>query len=103
DARTTVAVKTVAPTITPGRMEVSNVKATERIRVLPLNSRSISSLFVLTPGVDAGPDASTGSPRVNGMKVGSLGITVDGLSSVDRFGGGIARVQPGLDTVEEFR
>ena len=103
DVRTTVEVKAVAPTITTGSMEVSNVKDTERIRVLPLNGRSISSLFVLTPGVDEGPDGSTGSPRVNGMKVGSLGITVDGLSIVDRFGGGIARVQPGLDTVEEFR
>ena len=30
-------------------------------------------------------------------------ITLDGVSLVDRFGGGVARVQPGLDTVQEFR
>ena len=28
---------------------------------------------------------------------------LDGISLVDRFGGGISRVQPGLDTVQEFR
>jgi hypothetical protein len=32
-----------------------------------------------------------------------LEITLDGVSLVDRFGGGITRVQPGLDTVQEFR
>ena len=30
-------------------------------------------------------------------------MLLDGVSLVDRFGGGVARVQPGLDTVEEFR
>jgi len=30
-------------------------------------------------------------------------MLLDGLSIVDRFGGGIERVQPGLDTVQEFR
>src|SRR4030095_15037599 len=52
----------------------------------------------LTPGVEGG-----GNPRVNGMKVGSVEMLIDGISLVDRFGGGIARVQPGLDTVQEFR
>ena len=77
---------------------VSNVKDFERIRDLPLNGRSISNLFNLTPGVEGG-----GNARVNGLKVGSMEITLDGISLVDRFGGGIARVQPGLDTVQEFR
>src|SRR5206468_4083279 len=78
--------------------EISDVKDALRIRQLPLNGRTISNLYDLTPGVEGG-----GNARVNGLKVGSLEMLVDGLSIVDRFGGGIARVQPGLDTVEEFR
>ena len=61
-------------------------------------ARSVSNLFNLTPGVEGG-----GAPRTNGMKVGSTEMLLDGLSIVDRFGGGIQRVQPGLDTVQEFR
>ncbi len=99
DIRTVVEVTGVAPAITTATTEISNVKDFERIRELPLNGRSIGNLFALTPGVE-GP---AGGARVNGMKVGSLEITFDGLSIVDRFGGGIARVQPGLDTVQEFR
>src|SRR5207249_4445231 len=78
--------------------EISDVKDALRIRQLPLNGRSISNLFDLTPGVEGG-----GNARVNGLKVGSLEMLVDGVSIVDRFGGGIARVQPGLDTIQEFR
>src|SRR5436309_14350572 len=37
------------------------------------------------------------------MKVGSTEMLLDGISYVDRFGGGISRVQPGLDTIQEFR
>src|SRR6266446_994689 len=37
------------------------------------------------------------------MKVGSTEMLFDGISYVDRFGGGISRVQPGLDTIQEFR
>ncbi|MFB3922031.1 MAG: TonB-dependent receptor [Terriglobia bacterium] len=99
DVRTVVEVKGAAPVITTQSVEVSNVKDFERIRQLPLNGRSIGNLFTLTPGVE-GP---AGGARVNGMKVGSLEITYDGLSIVDRFGGGISRVQPPLDTVQEFR
>jgi hypothetical protein len=33
-------------------MEIANVKDFERIRDLPLNGRSISNLFNLTPGVE---------------------------------------------------
>lgn len=94
-----VEVKDTAPVVTTQSSEIANVKDFERIRQLPLNGREVGSLFSLTPGVEGGADGA----RVNGMKVGSLGITVDGISVVDRFGGGIARVQPGLDTVQEFR
>ncbi len=93
-----VEVTGATPTIATESSPVANVKDFERIRDLPLNGRYISNLFDLTPGVEGG-----GNARVNGLKVGSLEITLDGISLVDRFGGGIARVQPGLDTVQEFR
>src|SRR5262249_22614668 len=95
---TTVEVTGAAPPITLASGEISDVKDYQRIRQLPLNGRSVTALFDLTPGVEGG-----GSARVNGLKVGSLEIAPDGISLVDRFGGGIARVQPGLDTVQEFR
>jgi len=98
DISTTVEVTGAAPVITTASIEIANVKDFARIRDLPLNGRSISNLFDLTPGVEGG-----GNARVNGMKVGSLEITLDGISLVDRFGGGIARIQPGLDVIQEFR
>ncbi len=94
----TVTVTDAAPLVQTESAEVSDIKDYQRIRQLPLNGRNISTLFDLTPGIEGG-----GNARVNGLKVGSLEITLDGVSLVDRFGGGIARVQPGLDTVQEFR
>ena len=94
----TVEVTGAAPLITTEGMSVANVKDSLRIHQLPLNGRDVTNLFNLTPGVEGG-----GAPRVNGSKVGSAEILQDGISQVDRFGGGISRVRPGLDTVEEFR
>jgi len=95
---TVVEVSGAAPVITTSTSEIADVKDALRIRQLPLNGRSITNLFALTPGVEG-----TGSPRVNGMKVGSVEMLLDGMSLIDRFGGGMSRVQPGLDTVQEFR
>jgi hypothetical protein len=95
---TTVSVSDSAPTITTEGGQVSDVKDALRIHDLPLNGRQISNLFNLTPGVEGGAN-----PRTNGMKVGSTEMNLDGMSYVDRFGGGLARVQPGLDTIQEFR
>jgi hypothetical protein len=95
---TVVEVSGAAPVITTESSEISDVKDVVRIQQLPLNGRSITNLFDLTPGVEGG-----GNPRVNGLKVGAVEMTLDGMSLVDRFGGGMARVQPGLDTVQEFR
>jgi hypothetical protein len=94
----TVEVTGVAPVITTEGGAVSDVKDALRIHNLPLNGRQITNLFDLTPGVEGG-----GNPRVNGMKVGSTDMLLDGISYVDRFGGGISRVQPGLDTIQEYR
>jgi len=95
---TVVSVEDAAPIVTTAGMEVADVKDAMRIRQLPLNGRAITSLFDLTPGVEGG-----GSPRVNGLKVGSVEMLLDGISLVDRFGGGMSRTQPGLDTIQEFR
>jgi Carboxypeptidase regulatory-like domain/TonB dependent receptor len=94
----TISVTDAAPVITTEGMQVADVKDAMRIHQLPLNGRQISNLFNLTPGVEGG-----GAPRVNGMKVGAAEIVQDGITIVDRFTGGIQRVQPGLDTVQEFR
>nr|MDQ2900053.1 carboxypeptidase-like regulatory domain-containing protein [Acidobacteriota bacterium] len=95
----TVVVNDAAPAITTEGMQVADVKDALRIHQLPLNGRLVSSLFTLTPGVEN----NGGGLRVNGLKVGAAEITQDGISLVDRFTGGIQRVQPGLDTVQEFR
>ena len=94
----TLTVTDTAALVQTESAEVSDVKDYQRIRQLPLNGRQISTLFDLTPGIEGGANA-----RVNGLKVGSLEITLDGVSLVDRFGCGISRVQPGLDTIQEFR
>src|SRR5438094_10118150 len=93
-----VEVTCVAPVVTTQGAQVSDAKDPLRIHNLPLNGRQITNLFDLTPGVEGG-----GNPRVNGMKVGSTEMLLDGISYVDRYGGGISRVQPGLDTAQEFR
>ncbi len=95
---TVVEVSGAAPVIATEGSAISDVKDALRIRQLPLNGRQVTNLFNLTPGVEGG-----GNPRVNGLKIGSVEMLLDGVSLVDRFGGGINRVQPGLDTIEEFR
>jgi carboxypeptidase family protein/TonB-dependent receptor-like protein len=97
--QTVVEVKSAAPLITTASAEVADVKESDQIRALPLNGRQIGLLFDLTAGVESG----AGGARVNGMKVGSLDINLDGVTQVDRFGGGIVRVQPGIETIQEFR
>jgi len=98
DIATEIQVTDTVSEVSIDRLEVADVKDFARIQQLPLNGRSVTNLFSLTPGVEGG-----GSPRVLGAKVGSTEMTLDGVSLVDRFGGGMARVQPGLDTIQEFR
>ncbi|HTL17243.1 MAG TPA: TonB-dependent receptor, partial [Patescibacteria group bacterium] len=98
----TTTVVNVTDAVTPietTKGTVSDVKESSQIRALPLNGRQIGLLFGLTAGVESG----AGGARVNGMKVGSLDINLDGVTQVDRFGGGIVRVQPGIETIQEFR
>ena len=96
---TLVEVTGAAPILTTVGTDVSDVKDALRIQQLPLNGRDVRNLFNLTPGVEGG-----GVPRVNGLKVGSADMLLDGISLVDRFGGGLrAGVSPGLDTIQEYR
>src|SRR5579863_2924104 len=97
--QTIVEVKSAAPPISTASAVVADVKESSQIRDLPLNGRQIGLLFDLTAGVESG----AGGARVNGMKVGSLDINLDGVTQVDRFGGGMVRVQPGIETIQEFR
>ncbi len=93
-----VEVTGAAPVISTEGMEIGDIKDAQRIQQLPLNGRLVANLFDLTPGVEGGAN-----PRVNGMKVGSADMLLDGISFMDRYGGGLRPVQPGLDTIQEFR
>jgi Carboxypeptidase regulatory-like domain len=102
--QTTVEVSSVVTQVQTEGSQLSDVKTAMQIHDLPLNGRQVSNLFTLTPGVEGGQNTSGGgNPRTNGMMVGSTEILLDGVSYVDRFGGGMSRVQPGLDTIQEYR
>ena len=98
-SKTVVEVTGAAEPIQTQSGAVGDVKESAQIRDLPLNGRQIGNLFDLTAGVESG----AGGARVNGMKVGSLDINMDGATLVNRFGGGIVSVQPGIETIQEFR
>lgn len=104
NVQTKVEVAGAAMQIATEGAQLSDVKTAIQIHDLPLNGRQVSNLFSLTPGVEGGQNTQgAGNPRTNGMMVGSTEILLDGISYVDRFGGGISRVQPGLDTIQEYR
>lgn len=104
ELQSTVEVSSAATPIATEGAQISDVKDAKRIHDLPLNGRQVANLFTLTPGVEGGQGATGGgNPRTNGMMVGSTEMLLDGISYVDRFGGGISRVQPGLDTISEYR
>lgn len=93
-----VEVKSAETPINVQNGAISTVISYTAIQDLPVNGRQISNLFGITPGVESGS-----SPRTNGMQVGSTAITLDGITEVDRFGGGFVRQEPGFDTIQEFR
>jgi hypothetical protein len=104
NVQTKVEVSAVATQVETEGAQLSDVKTAMQIHDLPLNGRQVANLFTLTPGVEGGQNtAGGGNPRTNGLMVGSTEILLDGISYVDRFGGGMSRVQPGLDTIQEYR
>lgn len=94
---TVVEVTGAPPIINTTGTQVGDVKDYQRINQLPLNGRQVTNLFDLTPGVEGG-----GNARVNGMKVGSMGIQLDAITERDRFGGGMVRIQPDIQDIQEF-
>lgn len=96
--RTIVQVTGAPPILNTTGSQVGDVMDYQRIQQLPLNGRSVGNLFQLTPGVEGG----AGGARVNGMKVGSLGISLDGITERDRYGGGMVREQPDIQDIQEF-
>jgi len=94
---TIVEVTGAPPIINTTGTQVGDVKDYQRINQLPLNGRQVTNLFNLTPGVEGG-----GNARVNGMKAGSMGIQLDGITERDRFGGGMVRIQPDIQDIQEF-
>ena len=104
NVQTKVDVTSAALQVATEGSQLSDVKTALTIHDLPLNGRQITNLFTLTPGVEGGQNTQGGgNPRTNGMTVGSTEMLLDGVSYLDRFGGGMARVQPGLDTIQEYR
>lgn len=102
--QSTIDVAGAASAIATQGSQLSDIRTAKEIHDLPLNGRQISNLFTLTPGVEGGQNTQgAANPRTNGMMVGSTEMLLDGMSYLDRFGGGISRVQPGLDTVQEYR
>ena len=71
-----VEVKDVAAPIETTSGVIGDVRESSQIRDLPLNGRDVGLLFGLTAGVESG----AGGARVNGMKVGSLDINLDGVT-----------------------
>src|SRR5574340_1282357 len=76
---TVVEVTGAPPVLNTTGTQVGDVKDYQRINQLPLNGRSVGNLFQLTPGVEGG----AGGARVNGMKVGAMGIPLAGISERD--------------------
>jgi hypothetical protein len=94
---TTVQVTGAAPVINTTGTAISSTVDMPAVHQLPINGRSVNSLFSLTPGLESGA-----SPQVNGMKVGGTAITVNGMSVTDRNYYGVEPVDPGLDSIAEF-
>ncbi|HET7215668.1 MAG TPA: TonB-dependent receptor [Terriglobia bacterium] len=97
NTRTVLQVTGAPPILDTTGTEVSHVLDAQRINMLPLNGRSITSLFQFTPGVEGGSN-----PRANGMRAGATGISLDGVTERSRYGGGIVNVQPDIQDVQEF-
>jgi hypothetical protein len=98
EVATTIEVNAITPVISAESSAIANVTESERIRDMPLNGLDITQLFQLTPGVEVG----SYSPHISGLNAGAAEILQDGGSIVDRMRGGLPRISPALDTIQEF-
>jgi hypothetical protein len=106
DVTSTVEVRAVTPVIAAESSSVANVTESARMRELPLNGMDVTQLFQLTPGVQGEcsscPQGSVYSPHVNGLASGAADVIQDGGSILDRMRGGLPRINPALDSIQEF-
>jgi hypothetical protein len=93
-----VTVRAGAPVISLTSSNLASVTESARIREVPLNGMDVTLLFQLTPGVEVGAY----SPHVNGMPSGAADVLQDGTSIVDVMRGGLPRINPALDSIQEF-
>ena len=94
----TVEVTAATPVITLEGMQVADVK--DEASDPPIAAQWQVRQQSIQPDAGRGRRRSAAYEWDEGR---STEMLLDGLSIVDRFGGGIQRVQPGLDTVQEFR
>jgi hypothetical protein len=94
----TVDVTAITPVIATESSSLAGVADSARIREVPLNGMDITLLFQLIPGVEVG----SYSPHVNGLPAGAADVLQDGSSIYDRQRGGLPRINPGLDSIQEF-
>lgn len=98
ETTTTVEVTGVTPVISTESSALAGVADSARIREVPLNGMDVTQLFQLIPGVEVGAY----SPHVNGLPSGAADVLQDGSSIFDRMRGGMPRINPSLDSIQEF-
>lgn len=94
-----VTVADSTPVVETSSSTLYDVKESERIETLPLNGRSIASLFALTPGVNR----ELNTTQVNGLQQGNVQFLADGVSIEDKYIGDFSRVSPAMEGIQEFR
>jgi hypothetical protein len=94
-----VTVADSTPVVETSTSTLYDIKESERIETLPLNGRSIATLFALTPGVSR----EAGTTQVNGLQQGNVQFLADGVSLEDKYLGDFTRVSPALEGVQEFK
>ena len=108
----TVEVKGEAPLVDTSNTSIGKVVDQRRVAELPLNGRNALALTLLTPSVksNAGPTASGFADRgiqlssisINGGPNAMNGQLLDGSNNIQSYIGEVA-INPGVDSVEEFK
>ncbi len=94
-----VTVADSTPVVETSTSTLYDIKESDRIETLPLNGRSIATLFSLTPGVSR----EAGTTQVNGLQQGNVQFLADGVSIEDKYLGDFSRVSPAMEGVQEFK
>ncbi len=94
-----VTVADSTPVVETSTSTLYDIKESARIETLPLNGRSIATLFALTPGVSR----EAGTTQVNGLQQGNVQFLADGVSIEDKYLGDFTRVSPAMEGVQEFK